>query len=70
MFYVFEVQTNETGAINAFVFTERDDAEEKYHDILRYATKSNVKKHGAMILTEDLFVIKSEVYNHEEMTEE
>lgn len=35
MFYVIELQTNETGAVNVFTFTERADAEEKYHDILR-----------------------------------
>lgn len=64
MFYVIEFQTNETGAVNVFTFTERADAEEKYHNVLMYASKSQVKKHGAMIVTDDLFIVKSEVYNH------
>ena len=70
MFYVIELQTNETGAVNVFTFTERADAEEKYHDILRYASKSKVRKHGAMIVTEDFFTVKSEVYSHENVDQE
>lgn len=64
MFFVFEIQTTETGSVNVFVYNKREDAEEKYHDILRYAPKSPTIKHGAMLCTDDLFVIKSEVYNH------
>lgn len=69
MFYVLEFQTNETGATNTFCFTDKNDAESKYHEILMYASKSNVRKHGAMILTEDMFIIKSEIYNHEPVEE-
>lgn len=70
MFYVFELQTTDTGAVNVFTFTTRADAESKYHEILMYASKSNVNKHGAMIVTEDMFIVKSEVYNHTEIAEE
>lgn len=69
MFYVFEVQTNETGAVNVFTFNTREDAESKYHEILMYASKSSVNKHGAMIVTEDMFIVKSEVYNHTPVAE-
>ena len=66
MIYVIELQTNDTGAVNVFTFDNRPDAEAKYHEILMYASKSSVKKHGAVIITEDLFIVKSEVYNHSE----
>ena len=69
MFYVIEFQTNESGATNTFCFADRNEAESKYHDILRYASVSNVKKHGAMIITEDMFILKSEIYNHEVIEE-
>lgn len=64
MFYVMEIQTNEVGAVVPYAFTSLADAEEKYHDILRVAAKSNVRKHGCMIVNDDMFIIKSEVYNH------
>lgn len=64
MFYVIEIQTSTTGAIIPFVFTNRNEAEAKYHDLLRVAAVSQVPKHGAMLFTDDLFVLKSEVYNH------
>lgn len=65
MFYVFELQTTNTGASNTFIYDNRDDAEAKYHEILMYASKSKVRKHGAMIMTEDMFLVKSEIYAHE-----
>lgn len=64
VFYVFEIQSNTTGAVNVFPYTDRADAESKYHEILMYAAKSDVRKHGAILLTEDMFVIKSEIYDH------
>lgn len=70
VFYVFEIQTNETGSVNVFPFTDRADAEAKYHEVLMYASKSEVRKHGAILLTEDLFVIKSEIYDHSVVNED
>lgn len=65
MFYVIEIQTNDTtGAVIPFTFTDRDQAEAKYHSLLAVAAVSQVPKHGAMIFNDDGFVIKSEVYNH------
>ena len=69
MFYVIEIQTQtETGAVIPFAYTDRDQAEAKYHSLLAVCATSSVKKHGAILFNEDGFVIKSEVYNH--MTEE
>ena len=69
MFYVIEIQTNDSGATNTFVFAKKEDAEAKYHEVLMYASKSSVRKHGAMIMTEDMFILKSEIYNHEPVEE-
>lgn len=70
MFYVIEIQTNDqTGAVIPFSYTDRNDAEAKYHTLLAAAATSSVRKHGAMIFNEDGFIIKTEVYNHEEVNE-
>ena len=67
MFYVLEIQTETaTGAVIPFAFQDRNQAEAKYHDLLRVAAVSTVAKHGAMLFNDDGFVIKSEVYNHTE----
>lgn len=65
MFYVLEIQTNEnTGAVIPFTFSNRNEAEAKYHSLLAVAAVSQVEKHGAMLFTDDGFVLKTEVYNH------
>lgn len=65
MFYVIEIQTgNKTGAILPFTFADHSQAEEKYHTLLAVAAVSEVAKHGAMLFTDDGFVMKSEVYDH------
>lgn len=63
--YVLELQTTAAaGAVIPFVFTDREEAEAKYHSLLAVAAVSQVDKHGAMMFNDDGFVIKSEVYNH------
>ena len=65
MFFVIEIQSmTETGSIIPFSFTDRNEAEAKYHALLAVCATSNVPKHGAMIFNDDGFIIKSEVYNH------
>ena len=64
VYYVLELQTNETGGANIFVFTDRNQAEQKYHQVLTYASVSEVRKHGAVLMNEDGFILKSETYNH------
>ena len=67
MFYVIEIQTMEnTGAVIPFTFTDRGQAESKYHNLLSVAAVSQVPYHGAMLFNQDGFVLKSEVYNHTE----
>ena len=67
IFYVIEFQSEVAGSVIPFAFTDRSDAEAKYHTLLAAAAKSNVRKHGVMLCNEDLFLIKSEVYDHEEV---
>lgn len=70
MFYVLEIQTDEgTGTIIPFTFSNRNEAEAKYHSLLAVAAVSKVEKHGSMLFTDDGFVLKSEVYNHAEVNE-
>ena len=66
MFYVFEFQTSDEGqgAVLTNSYTDESDAEVEYHKILMYAAKSTVYKHGAMIMDEDMSIIKQEMYIH------
>ena len=64
MFYVIEVQTGASGAVIPFAFENRPDAEAKYHELLAAAAKSAVPKHGAMLITDDLFLVKQELFVH------
>lgn len=66
-FYVFELQSDEVGSTLSYVYDNRADAEEKYHQIMMYAAKSNLRKHGAALIHEDGYVLKSEVYRYEDM---
>lgn len=65
-YYVIEMQTGESGTASVQIFEDRNLAEARYHEILMYASQSKVHKHGAMIMTEDMFVVKSEVYVHQD----
>ncbi len=41
------------------------EAEQKYHTILAAAAVSSVKKHSAVMISDDGLYIKSESYQHE-----
>lgn len=64
IFYVIELQTSSTGAVISFAFNNQPDAEAKYHELLSVAAKSAVAKHGAMLISEDGFMVKEEFYDH------
>lgn len=59
MYYVIEFQTGSTGAAIVSNYDNRPDAEEKFYEIMKFAAKSTVPNHGAMIITGDLFTVKS-----------
>lgn len=70
MYYVIEFQTGDNGAALVTTYARREDAEQKFFQIMQYAAKSQVPKHGAMIITGDLFVLKSELAYREEAVSE
>ena len=68
MIYVIEFQSGQTGSVISFAFTNEQyqagEADAKYHDLLRVAATSNVRKHGVILMTDLLVPIKQDVYNH------
>ena len=71
MFIVIELQTNTGGAVSniATPYSDRNQAEAKYHQILSAAAVSTVYKHAAAMLTEEGVRLKSECYIHEQEPE-
>lgn len=67
VYYVLEFQTGvNSGAVLPVAYTDRATAEAAYHTILSAAATSNVRKHGAMLCNEDMFIIKQDIYTHYE----
>lgn len=66
MFIIMEIQTNEQVATIVNSYSDRNQAESKYHQILTSAALSDVYKHGAVMLTEEGVRLKSECYIHEQ----
>ena len=65
MFIVIEIQKNgEEIATIVNTYDNHFSAESKYYSVLSAAALSSVKKHGAILLTEDGVCIRSEVYEH------
>ena len=62
LYYVLEFQTNgEVGSVIPYTYTDRALAYQKYYEIMSAASVSQVEKHGAMIITGDLYELKSEL---------
>ena len=70
MYFVLEIQINETGSILPYAFDNQADAEAKYHAILSVAAKSEVPKHSAVLMAENGVTLKKESYFHEVETVE
>lgn len=72
MFTVVEFQKSAQDTVSCLVtaYQDRADAEQKYHDILRYASKTALLKHGATMLSDDGAEIKHEAYGSEYNNEE
>ena len=64
IFYVFELQTNDPGAALVSTFSDLHEAESKFYLILSAAAISTVRRHGAMIVTEEGVVLRQEVFTH------
>ena len=67
LYIVLEIQAQEdTAATLTNVYTDKKDAENKYHTVLAAAALSNIPVHSAIMMNELGFVIKSEYYKHTE----
>ena len=66
MYIVTEIQTNADGSVGTLItsFANQNDAESKYHDILRAAAVSNLPKHAAIMFTEEGFPMLHQCYTH------
>ena len=66
IWYVFELQTygDGTGSAIPMSFPDIRQAESKYYLILSAAAISSVYRHGAVLMTEEGFVLKQEVFTH------
>lgn len=59
VYYVIETQSGSTPAALVTVFNDMATAKQKYYTIMAAAAVSQVPKHGAMLMTEDMFVVLS-----------
>ena len=65
IYFVIESQVNgDVGSVIPTGYTDKALAEQAYHTALAAAAVSAVQKHGVMLCTEDLFVLKQELYTH------
>lgn len=65
-YYVFETQTSDQPAALVTVFDDLHLARQKYYQVMAAAAVSEVPKHGAMLVNEDMFVILSGCEDHTE----
>lgn len=72
MFVVIELQRTGENTLGTIVTThiERNDAEQKYHQILAAAAISEIDIHSAVMLNENGQRIKGETYRHNDIQEE
>lgn len=67
VYIVIEIQADDsTAATIVNNYTDRNIAEQKYHNILSAAAVSAVPVHSAVMLTGDGTRIKGETYRHSE----
>lgn len=67
MYLVLELQTSSNGAVASLInqFEDRNAAESKYHQILTSAAISELPIHTAVLMTNEGYTIKNEVYRHD-----
>ena len=65
-YIVIETQTNDgiTAIVPPLTYTDRNEAESKFHNILSFAATSSIEEHTAMLLTSDGRMIRNECYRH------
>ena len=65
MYIVLEIQTSSTVATLVNSYSDRNQAESKYHQILSAAALSSVPKHSAVLMDDVGETIKMDSYIHE-----
>ena len=65
MYIVLEIQTSTSVATIVNSYSDRNQAESKYHQILSAAALSSVPKHSAVLMDEIGETIKMDSYTHE-----
>lgn len=70
MYIVIEIQKS-NGQVSTVVnsYATINEAKNKYHTILAYASISNVEKHSAVILNEKGEMVVNECYRHSSVEE-
>lgn len=66
MYIILETQTNANGTVGTIIssYEDQNAAENKYHTVLAAAAISELPLHCAFMLTDEGYLIKSEVYRH------
>lgn len=67
-YIVIELQTNADGTVAnlVYAYTDRNEAEQKYHLVLSSAAVSQLPAHAAVLLTSDGRMLASQCYRHVE----
>ncbi len=63
-YVVVEIQSGDTITALVNTYTNQNEAEAKYHDILRFAALSNIPRHSATLLTDEGYYLKYDSYEH------
>lgn len=65
-YLVIELQTSASGVANiVYDFSDRNEAESKYHYVLSFAAVSNLPCHSATLMTNEGFVLEYKCYKHD-----
>lgn len=67
-YVVMEIQTNSNGTVGTLInsYTNQNEAESKYHQILASASVSSLPVHSAVMVQNDGLLLKSDRYFHGE----
>lgn len=65
-YLVIEIQKMNSGSVSQIVTVHdtREQAEQKYHTVLAYASVSTCDVHSAVMLTDEGDMVKKETYYH------
>lgn len=66
MYIIIEIQKNQNNQIATLVnsYTDKNLAQQKYHQVLAAASVSSLLIHSAVMLNEDGYLIKKQSYYH------